>query len=168
MTVVWQVWHGSRAAPARSQFVLGTVHAVLLSSAGPVYFTQVTGLASPYTSLIDYLHKVDMLYEIRALQIQEFLWVAYTDPEATILAGISGMPSLHVAIAVLMVLLARRVNRALGWAYAVFALLILVGSVHLAWHSAIELFLGHRRSSDLVGERTDGTLVASASYGEEG
>jgi hypothetical protein len=37
-----------------------------------------------------------------------------------------------------MVLLARRVNRTLGWAYAVFALLILVGSVHLAWHYAID------------------------------
>jgi hypothetical protein len=147
MTVVWQSWHGSRATPFRSQFllsfalcwiVLGTVLAVLLSSAGPVYFGDVTGLPSPYTPLLDYLNRVDMLYEIRALRIQEFLWIAYTDPGATILAGISAMPSLHVAIAVLMVLLAFRVNRVLGFMYAAFATLILVGSVHLAWHYAID------------------------------
>jgi hypothetical protein len=44
-------------------------------------------------------------------------------------------------MAVLMALVGFRVNRIVGWAYAAFAVLVMVGSVHLAWHYAIDGYL---------------------------
>jgi TRAP-type C4-dicarboxylate transport system permease small subunit len=48
------------------------------------------------------------------------------------------MPSLHVALAVLYPLVGFRVNRWLGVAFVLYAFLILLGSIHLGWHYAID------------------------------
>lgn len=145
-TVIWQAWHAPRSSAIRSQFlvafslcwiVLGNGLATLLSSAGPVYFGAVTGASDPYILLFEYLATVDAAHDLHAVWLQDLLWTVYQDPGLTGL-GISAMPSLHVAIAVLLVLLGFAIHRAIGWAYAVFALFILVGSVHLGWHYAID------------------------------
>ena len=147
MTVIWQAWHGERESETRSQFLvafagcwilLGTVAAILFSSAGPVYFGEVTQSPDPYAQLMDYLHAVNAQDSLRAIWAQDVLWTAYADPTAAQVEGISAMPSLHVSMAVLLVLLGFRVNRWLGYAYAGFACLIMIGSVHLAWHYAID------------------------------
>ena len=71
------------------------------------------------------------------------LWDAYGAGHGVRLgSGISAMPSMHVASSVLFFLLARRVGRAAGWAFGIFALLIFVGSVHLAWHYALDGYVG--------------------------
>lgn len=147
MTVIWQAWHGDRGSETRTQFLvafagcwilLGTISAILFSSAGPVYFGAVTQAPDPYSPLMDYLATVNAQDSLRALWAQDVLWTAYTDPAATQVEGISAMPSLHVSMAVLLVLLGFRIQKWLGIAYAVFAGLIMVGSVHLAWHYAID------------------------------
>lgn len=146
-TVVWQAWHGSRVTMVRSQFllafalcwiVLGTLFAVLLSSAGPIYFGDVAGAPDPYGPLMEYLRTTNDIHPLRVLRVRELLWAAYLSPGESIVAGISAMPSLHIAIAVLMTFLGFSVNRWLGWAYAAFALAIFIGSIHLAWHYAID------------------------------
>lgn len=147
MTLIWQAWHGSRDTGTRSRYmlsfvlcwiVLGTVAATLLSSAGPVYYADVTGMTSPYEPLMEYLRNVGSTYDLRALWVHDFLWSAYLDEAAVAVGGISAMPSLHIAIAVLQTFLGFSINRWLGWAYAVFAFLIFLGSIHLAWHYAID------------------------------
>jgi hypothetical protein len=151
LTVIWQVWHGSYFSGARSQFllslaacwiVIGVGFATLLSSAGPVYYGAVTGAMDPFAALVDYLHLVDASRPLKAVWIQNVLWENYVAPGANQFGeGISAMPSMHVSMAVIMALAGFRVNRAVGWAYTAFALLILVGSVHLAWHYAIDGYL---------------------------
>lgn len=149
-TVIWQSWHGSRKSPARSQFLLsfvlcwillGTVMAALLSSAGPIFFSGVTDHPDPYRALMSYLHSLDAVQELRVLRVRQFLWELYLSPDAVSLGGISAMPSMHVSIVTLLTLLGFSTNRWLGWVYAGFATVIVVGSVHLAWHYAVDSYV---------------------------
>lgn len=118
--------------------VLGTVMATLLSSVGPCYFKHVTGDGAPYARLVAALQQTQGDSPIGAVISQQSLWQAYTSGDYTIQAGISAMPSLHVAMAVLMTLLAWQVHRGLGLLAAGYAAFILFGSVHLGWHYAAD------------------------------
>lgn len=151
LTVIWQTWHGSYFSDAREQFLLafaacwillGVGLATLLSSAGPVYYGFVTGDAGSYGDLLAYLHSVDATRPLKAIWIQDVLWQGYVDPgNSQYGEGISAMPSLHVSMAVLMALVGFRVNRIVGLLYSAFGLLIMIGSVALAWHYAVDGYL---------------------------
>jgi len=145
-TFIWQALSSKRAR-LRMQFliaflltwvVLGTVLATVFSSAGPVYFGAVTGRADPFAPLMTYLYGVQEVYPVWALDVQERLWATYQAGGIDLGSGISAMPSLHVGTSVLFALLGWRINRWAGIAYTVFAGLIMIGSVHLAWHYAID------------------------------
>jgi membrane-associated phospholipid phosphatase len=88
------------------------------------------------------LHAIDATTPLTALWAQNVLWQSYIDPGAAQVEGISAMPSMHVAMATLMALIAFRVNRRLGWAYTVYAGLIFLGSIHLGWHYALDGYVG--------------------------
>ena len=145
----WQAF-SARDPRLRMQFLLsfvvtwsllGSLLALLLSSGGPVYYGRLTGLADPYLPLLDYLKAAREVAPVWALEVQDMLWRKYTDGESGFGAGISAMPSMHVSATVLFALLARRVHRWLGYLFTAFALAILIGSVHLAWHYAIDGYL---------------------------
>ena len=144
-TTVWQGW---REDPRRREqflsafvltwIVLGTIAATALSSAGPCYYALVTHLPDPYQALMSYLHRVDDASPLIAVGIQRGLWASYTGTDATPFSGISAMPSLHVAMPALFALAGWQYDRRLGAALTAFAFLVLVGSVHLGWHYAID------------------------------
>ena len=140
--VVWQAWNPDRRA--RLQFLLafvlawillGTVLATVLSSAGPCYYAQVAGQPDPYAGLFRYLHSVDAHTPLGNLQAQQWLWDNYRSGVENV--SISAMPSMHVALPLLYVLASLR-RPALALGFAVYGLLILVASVHLGWHYAID------------------------------
>lgn len=112
--------------------------ATWLSSAGPCYYTTVTNSDSPYQGLMAYLYDVHGSYELPALNVQQMLWDSYRSGEVSMVKGISAMPSMHVATSVLFALVGWRANRWLGIALTIFAVIIQIGSVHLAWHYAID------------------------------
>lgn len=118
--------------------LLGSVAATLLSSAGPCYFGRVTGLPDPYEPLFAYLRSADLQQPLLSFGVQDILWDSYVDREMTLASGISAMPSLHVAMALIFVLLGWRISRLAGLLFTGFFLMISVGSVHLGWHYAAD------------------------------
>ena len=48
------------------------------------------------------------------------------------------MPSVHVAMATILALLAWRISKLLGVLMSAYLIVIQIGSVHLAWHYAID------------------------------
>jgi len=142
--MIWQTVHGPE--PVRSQFLLtfalawillGTGMATAMSSAGPAFFGRVTGLADPYEPLMAYLGAVDAISPLRAVAIQEKLWTSYTE-----WGGMSAMPSMHLSIVTAIILAGIRTHRWLAWVLLPFGILILIGSIHLGWHYAIDSYVG--------------------------
>lgn len=153
--ILWFVWvwqaFSLRDPRLRAQFfatlvlvwmLFGNLLAVVFSSAGPCYFGRVTGLPDPYAPLMDYLRGANQVAHVWALQVQDYLWASHAESTIGLGGGISAMPSMHVAMAVLLALLFWRSNRILGLAGALYALLIQIGSIHLGWHYAIDGYLG--------------------------
>jgi PAP2 superfamily len=145
-TFLWQ--SGSLTRPhTRMQFfltfiliwaILGNFLAILLSSAGPVYYARVTGLASPFEPLMDYLHAADKIVPVMALDVQEQLWSSYVQNGLATLGGITAMPSMHVATSLSFALVGYAHNRKLGHLLLLFTFIVQIGSVHLGWHYAID------------------------------
>jgi membrane-associated phospholipid phosphatase len=85
-----------------------------------------------------YLHHVNETIPIWALDTQQMLWREYQHSQKGLGSGISAMPSVHVATATLMALFGWQYARRLGMALSVFAAIILLGSIHLGWHYAVD------------------------------
>lgn len=150
--MVWQAF--SRRDPVlRMQYlltvmavwiVLGNIAATLLASAGPVYYGRITGLPDPFAPLMAYLNAASLQWHDSAMKIQEVLWSLYlvNGRNGEINGSISSMPSLHVANACCWYLVARGTSVKLGRVFLVLLLIILIGSVHLGWHYAIDGYAG--------------------------
>jgi hypothetical protein len=137
----WLADHAVRARFYTGYFLtwalLGSGLATLLSSAGPCYYGLLGLEPDPFAPLMAYLHSVNADYALTTIHVQRTLWLGY---EGTIPSpeGIAAMPSLHIAMPVLYALVTRERWPWLSAFFALFAFLILVGSVHLGWHYAID------------------------------
>ncbi len=140
--------YGGKDKPRRYQFVLslmliwflgGNVMAILLSTAGPVYFEAVTGLASSFDEQMAALAAINAQTPLRAFEYQAFLWDVYENPGVG-LGGIAAMPSMHNASALLLYIMFARgpITKIL---FGSFVLLIFVGSFMLAWHYVVDALL---------------------------
>lgn len=146
LTVIWQGL-ATRDAAVRMQFfltflllwvLLGNVAAMMLSSAGPVYFDRITGVQGPYQPLLNYLYAANQEVMVVSVRGYQYLWDVYMIGTNNYGTGISAMPSMHIAMSTLFAIVGWKANRTLGIIYTVFAAIMLVSSVHLAWHYAID------------------------------
>jgi hypothetical protein len=104
----------------------------LLPSAGPVFF-EATGQGARFAEL-----PIQPWVRTTA----DYLWETYSSPGFRVGSGISAWPSLHVAGATWMAITLRCYfprSQIVGWTYFI---LILVGSVYLGWHYALDGLFG--------------------------
>lgn len=125
--------------------LLGSGLASLLPSAGPCFQPTPIGSVPGFEPMLARLSAQQDWIAARlpgaglaALGNQMLLLDHFGSGELTIGGGISAMPSIHNALAVLFALAAGLINRTAGRVLAGYAVLIWVGSVHLGWHYAVD------------------------------
>ena len=147
--VIWAAWSGDRALRRRALVAValvwvlcGNVAALAFSSAGPCYYDAVVTGHDPFARLmviLDGHHEGSFLF---ARSNQTGLWNAMQSNAWLPFGGVSAMPSVHVAMAVLIALIAGARNGTAGMILTMFALMTMLGSVVLGWHYAIDGYLG--------------------------
>ncbi|WP_133151009.1 phosphatase PAP2 family protein [Vibrio breoganii] len=125
----------------------GSILALLFSSAGPCFFEYIdysehSGLFISLTNILEeqklYFESKGYWFGVPATIMQDMLWAAYVEDKTEIGAGISAFPSMHVSVCMYMWLVVREHFKQLSKLLFIFLLLILIGSVHLGWHYAID------------------------------
>ena len=122
-----------------SWVVVGSAAALALSSAGPIFVARVHG-RQDFAPLVAHLEAVHRTAPLGVIETRDYLWAIYQHAAAGLWPGISAMPSMHVASTAVVTLAAQTGTRrpwvrALAWA---FLIVMLVGSVALAWHYALD------------------------------
>lgn len=120
---------------ALTWILLGNVLATAFASVGPWDFhAQFHG--DRFDQLMAQLKAYDTAFDIKSFTTMSFLLTSQQDPRLG--SGISAMPSMHVAIATLAVMMCLNANRMLVPAAGIFLIVIAIGSVHLGWHYAMD------------------------------
>jgi PAP2 superfamily len=122
-------------------FFLGFIGAWLGSSAGPCFLALLNSpLAPEFAGLMQRLHAASNANDTiaQAVEWQEMLWRGYETQSYRFGMGISAMPSLHNAIALLYVFMGFRFGKLPGLIMAAYAVIIFIGSIHLGWHYAVD------------------------------
>ena len=144
--VLFCVAFSTRNGRLRSQFLvtfvltwvlIGNVLAAAFASVGPVFVMPFYGEGT-FSPLMDYLQTTNLTYPVSALDTQNYLLANAGLDGPRLGSGISAFPSLHVAVATLNAIYLWRFGRLLRWASIAFLAAIQLGSVHLAWHYAVD------------------------------
>lgn len=122
--------------------VVGTIFATVFSSTGPCFYEHFTQGINPFSEQMKYLRDLDQRIPVWALGTQDSLWASYSNHKLGIGTGISAMPSVHVATTTLFLLLAWQYGKWMRAFFFVFWIFIMAGSVHLAWHYAVDGYAG--------------------------
>lgn len=120
----------------------GMILATIFSSMGPAFYDLVDPINNPYAAQMAGLAAVHETHPLWAVDSHAMLRGAYLNPAPGQLSGISAMPSIHNATSTLFMLAAYRINKKFGHLMLAFLTCIILGSVHLAWHYAVDAYLG--------------------------
>ncbi|NVD28363.1 phosphatase PAP2 family protein [Parasphingorhabdus flavimaris] len=117
--------------------IIGVVMANGLASVGPFALESIKSDLT-FTPLMNYLYQAGEVFPVLTLDVQETLLVWHQLRDDGLGRGISAMPSMHVSIAMLFAIFGWHVSKRIGLILTVVFLLILLGSVHLGYHYAVD------------------------------
>jgi hypothetical protein len=119
--------------------LLGSLAAILFASVGPCFYEHFYSNAH-FADQMRYIEQAAPLSLLNSsYSTQQLLLSSFSQDSAdTVGQGISAFPSVHVGLAFLNVLFAWNCGRVWRWLAAVFFVCILLGSVHLGWHYAVD------------------------------
>jgi PAP2 superfamily len=117
--------------------VVGVALAIGFASVGPCFLAPLTG-DHRFDAQMAYLHHANERYPVFVLAVQGQLLAWHQQGNHGLATGISAMPSMHVSMALLFALSISKVSKVGGACAWLFLLTILVASVHLAYHYAID------------------------------
>lgn len=120
--------------------ICGVLLAFCFASVGPCFVGPMLGNPD-FAPLMQYLHYANGHYPVMVLDVQQDLLDWHLKHDHGLGRGISAMPSMHVALAFLFFLAMRHKSRLAGWIFGLFFAVILIGSVHLAYHYAVDGYL---------------------------
>jgi len=112
--------------------VFGTLAQALLSSGGPIFYSRL-GFGTRFDSL--------PVPELE-LRLSDYLWHMYAHDSLAPGAGISAMPSLHIATMAWMVMTFATFRSRLTVPAALLSLYIYAGSIALGWHYMTDGLVG--------------------------
>jgi hypothetical protein len=118
-------------------FVLGVVAAVACASAGPLFYDRLIG-GSDFAGLGQRLAEGGWM----ARRESDAMWASFASGRPGFVAGISAMPSLHVAISFWIWLAARSLAPRAAPVALAYAIFIWIASVQLGWHYASDGLAG--------------------------
>ncbi len=148
ISMIWAPWISNHTLRLRymltallTWFIGGNIMALYFSSAGPC-FVQLLNGDQTFVPLMDMLKGIDgETGMVWALFAQNMLWTSYSVEEGAI-SGISAMPSMHVAVAVIIACVAWQFGGVRRWFGVMFAASIFIGSIQLGWHYASDGLIG--------------------------
>ncbi len=118
----------------------GSVLATWFSSAGPAFYSKLGLTPDPYAGLITYLNQVNEIVPVWAIDLQNEMWEQFKGHGINV--GISTMPSMHNATALLFVIGGWHLSKKMAIPLALHCFLIYIGSIYLAWRYAVDAYLG--------------------------
>jgi PAP2 superfamily protein len=138
--MLWQAWTPRGRvrfwlAFALTWILLGTCLASVVSSAGPIFYPQVTGSMGPFADLFGAIDLARHDHSLKLLEARAYLWSLLQRGEIGVGSGISAFPSLHIAVPTLAACAARGPLR---WLLGALAAILWVGSFTLGWHYAVD------------------------------
>ena len=117
-------------AYALAWFVLGIAAATLFASAGPIFYDRLLG-GSGFGALSDTLRSGGA-WMVRAEA--DAMWASLASGQPSLVAGISALPSIHVAVSLWIYLAARALAPRAAPVALAYAVFIFIASVQLGWH----------------------------------
>jgi PAP2 superfamily len=117
--------------------VVGVLLAIVFASVGPCFVEPITG-RTDFVPQMEYLRTANEQYPVWVLSVQDLLLESYLQSDRGLGRGITAMPSMHVSQALLFFLAARHISKMAAWVAGLYLGLIMIGSVHLAYHYAVD------------------------------
>jgi membrane-associated phospholipid phosphatase len=116
--------------------IIGNIAAGIVPTAGPAFYGFVTGDTVRFSGMLDFIGTSTDWFS--AADAQRYLWSLQETGRSGLGSGVSAFPSMHVALVSMNAMFAAERGVKLAVIAALYTLFIMLSSVYLGWHYAID------------------------------